>query len=138
MNAQERLVIDSRLEAAAEARAWLVEQASQAGFSADTINDLKLALTEAVTNVVRHAYGGEPGHQIILSLAADAEALTLTVRDYGRPFDASLYQSPDLSEPQEGGYGMLLLRRLTDEARYDTSSETGTTLTLVKRRVKSP
>ncbi len=138
MNAEDRLVIDSRLEAVAEARDWLAKRASQAGFSTSTVGDLKLALTEAITNVVRHAYGGEAGRQIVLSLATDDESLTLTIRDFGRPFDTGRYRTPDLSDPQEGGYGIFLIRSLMDEVHYDTSAEEGTTLTLIKRRDKSP
>lgn len=138
MNAEDRLIIDSQPEALAEARDWLADRASRAGFPPDTVTDLKLALTEAVSNVMLHAYGGEPGHQIILSLVTDDQALTLTIRDFGRPFDASHYQTPDLSEPQEGGYGIFLIHSLMDEVRYDTSSGAGTTLTLVKGRANNP
>ena len=134
MSAKDRLVIDSRLEAVAQAREWVAERARQARLSRETIGDLKLVLTEAVTNVVRHSYDGESGHQIILSWAVDDETLTLTVRDFGRPFDPGSYQSPDLSELQTGGYGIFLVQSLMDEVRYDTSSGVGTTLTLVKRR----
>ena len=134
MSVKDRLVIDSRLEAAAQAREWIAERAKQARLSRETVSDLKLALTEAITNVVRHSYDDEPGHQIILSWAVDDETLTLTIRDFGRPFDASNYQSPDLSELQTGGYGIFLIQSLMDEVRYDTSSGLGTTLTLVKQR----
>lgn len=138
MNVEDRLVIDSRLDAIAQARNWLAERAGQAGFPSDTISDLKLAISEAITNVVRHAYNGEPDHQIILSLVIDDKALTLTIRDFGRPFDASGYRPPDLNEPQEAGYGMFLMHSLMDEVHYDTSSGVGTTLTLVKRRGGTP
>lgn len=134
MGAKDRLVVDSRLEALSQAREWVAERARQARLSRETIGDLKLVLTEAVTNVVRYSYDGEPGHQIILSWTVDDETLTLTIRDFGRPFDASSYQSPDLGELQTGGYGVFLIRNLMDEVRYDTSSGVGTTLTLVKRR----
>jgi len=136
MSTRDRLVIDSRLEAATQAREWIAERARQVGLSRETVGDLKLVLTEAITNVVRHSYDGEPGHQIILSWAVDDEMLTLTIRDFGRPFDVGHYQSPDLSELQTGGYGIFLIQSLMDEVRYDTSSGVGTTLTLVKRRDK--
>jgi len=138
MDVKDQLVIDSRLDAVAEAREWLVSRTVQAGVSTKTINDLKLVLTEALSNVVRHAYDDEPGHPIELSLVVDAGALTLTIHDYGRPFDADSYQAPDLSDPQEGGYGVFLMHNLMDQVHYDVSSGTGTTLTLVKRRKDSP
>jgi len=134
MNIDNRLVIDSRLEEIARARDWLAERVSQAMLSRETVGDLKLALTEALSNVICHSYDSEPGHQIILSLFVDDKALTLTIRDFGRPFDASLYQMPDLDKLQEGGYGVFLIQSLMDQVRYDTSSGVGTTLTLVKQR----
>lgn len=138
MSVSDRLVIDSRFEEIARARAWLAERAYRAGFSHRAVGDLKLALTEAASNVVLHSYDGEPGHQVILSLSVDDEALTLTIRDFGRPFDASQYQAPDLNELQEGGYGVFLIQSLMDQVHYDTSSGTGTTLTLTKRRDPGP
>ena len=134
MDVKDQLVIDSRLEALAEARDWLAGRSAQAGVPTGTINDLKLVLTEAVSNVVRHAYDGEPGHPIEMSLVVDADALTLTIRDFGRPFNLGSYRAPDLGDPQEGGYGVFLMHALMDQVHYDTSSEMGTTLTLVKRR----
>jgi anti-sigma regulatory factor (Ser/Thr protein kinase) len=139
MDAENRLVIDSRLEAVAEARAWVAERASQAGFPSDAIGDLELAVTEAVANVVCHAYGGEPGHEIILSLDVDEEALTLTIRDFARrQFDGNCPTPVLNGELMECGYGVLLIRETMDEVCYDTSAEIGTTLTLVKRRGDNP
>lgn len=138
MSVNDRLVIDSRTEEIVRARDWLAEQAIRAKFSRETVGDLKLALTEAVSNVVCHSYDSEPGHQIILSLSVDDEALILTIRDFGRPFDVSLYQPPDLNKLHEGGYGVFLIHSLMDQVDYDTSSGAGATLTLVKRRDKNP
>ena len=138
MDVNDRLVIDSRTEEIARARDWLTKQAIQAKFSRETIGDLKLALTEAISNVVCHSYDNEPGHQIILSLIVDDEVLTLASRDFGRPFDVSRYQPPDLNELHEGGYGIFLIQSLMDQVDYDTSSGAGATLTLVKRRDKNP
>jgi serine/threonine-protein kinase RsbW len=136
MDVKDRLVIDSRFEAVSQARDWLAKRAVRAGFPSGSVNDLKLALTEAVTNIVRYAYDGEPGHEIILSLLIDDDALTVVIRDFGRPFDGSNHQAPNLnaSDPQENGYGIFLIKRLMDEVHYDASSGTGTTLTLVKQR----
>ena len=114
--------------------ASLAKLTSQVGFPPKTVSDLKLVLTEAIGNVVHYAYNGEPGHQIILSLSTDDEALTLTIHDFGHPPDTDRYQTPDLNELREGGYAAFLIHSLMDEVRCDASPETGTTLTLVKRR----
>ena len=137
MNAESQLIIDSRREAIAQARDWLAELTSQAGFSPQTISDLKLVLAEALGNVIHYAYDGEPGHQIILSLSTDDEGLTLTIHDFGHPPDASRYQTPDLSELREGGYDAFLIHSLMDKVCYDASPEKGTTLTLIKWRTEA-
>ena len=128
-----RLEIESRLDRVAEVRDWAGERAVEAGFSAGTVNDINVALTEAVTNAIRHGYGGEPGHWIHLSILVDDRAFTVTVRDFGTGFDAVRYESPDLREPRESGYGIVLMKSLMDDVSFHASPGSGTTLTLVKR-----
>lgn len=130
----EDLVIQSRLERIPDARQWLTEHARAAGFAEDVILDLGLALSEALANVVEHAYGGNADQEIHLSLAIDSEKLCLTIRDFGKKFDLANYTVPDLDEPSEGGYGVFLIHELMDEVTYDTSPPTGTKLTLIRYR----
>ncbi len=125
--------VDSRLESVAAAREWLAEKARKAGYDSGTTDDLKLAITEATTNIIRHAYGNTPGNRILFSLFVGNEKLELIIRDFGKTFDRETYQPPDLSTPQEGGYGIFLIENLMDEMRYEPS-EKGGTLTLVKYR----
>ena len=132
------LLIDSRVEEVARARKWLTEQASAEGFSSKEVRNLGLVVSEACVNVIKHAYRGEPGNPVELKLSIDETSLVLTIRDIGEKFDPETYEPPDLSEPHESGYGVFIIRSLMDEVRYNTSSEQGTTLTLVKHRSSSP
>lgn len=134
MRVRSALRIDSRMEEVARARRWLAEHAAAEGFSAAEVRRLGLAVSEACANVVEHAYGGEPGHDIELELRIDEESLTLCIRDAGRPFRSDLYVPPALDVPQEGGYGVHIIRSVMDSVEYDVSSGNGTTLRLVKRR----
>ncbi|RME46512.1 MAG: ATP-binding protein [Chloroflexi bacterium] len=131
----ETLVIHSRLAAVAEARRWASDHVRAAGFDNDVVFAVELALSEALTNVIEHAYAGDETQEIRLSLAIDDEKLRLTIRDFGRKFDLSSYQSPNLDVPAEGGYGVYLIHQLMDEVNYDTSPAQGTRLSLVKYRV---
>ncbi len=133
-----QLLIDSRLEEVSRARKWLSEHASAEGFSDAEVRKLGLVVSEACVNVIEHAYGGEPGNPIELRLIIDDASLVLKIRDFGAEFDLEAYEPPDLSEPHEGGYGVFIVRSLMDEVEYDTSSEQGTTLTLVRRRSSKP
>lgn len=131
------LVIQSRLDAVADARRWAAERVRAAGFDEDAIFAVELALSEALTNVIRHAYGGDEGQEIHLALAINDEKLDLTIRDFGQKFDPADYTPPDLDEPAEGGYGVYLIHELMDQVTYDTSLPTGTQLNLVKYRSKA-
>lgn len=138
MGVQADLVIESRLEEIARVRRWLSEHARAAGFAAKEAGNLSLVATEACTNVIRHAYGGEPHHPIELRLSIDETRVVLSIRDFGAKFDLRAYVPPDLDQPRAGGYGIAIIRSLMDEVEYDTSGEQGTTLTLVKYRSGPP
>ena len=129
-----RLALEGGLELASQIREWVREQARAEGLDEDAVGDVALAVTEAVSNIVRHAYDGRTSGRIEATLAVDDTALTLHLRDYGRKFDPATYQTPDLDTPAEGGYGIFLIRTVMDEVRYDTSHAQGTELVLVKRR----
>jgi serine/threonine-protein kinase RsbW len=81
--------------------------------SDETLGDLKLALTEACTNSVRHAYPEGAGVvEIVYELAGDQ--LAIEVCDVGRGFDYSVSHD-DGDELVEGGLGIAIIRALADE-----------------------
>jgi len=133
---QDALVIQSQLDRIAEARRWAAHRARAAGFDDDAVFAVELALAEALSNVIKHAYQGDEGQEIRLTLHIDDEKLTLTVRDFGRKFDPAQYTPPNLDDPSEGGYGIYLIHQLMDEVVYDTSLPQGTKLTLVRYRTR--
>jgi anti-sigma regulatory factor (Ser/Thr protein kinase) len=57
----------------------------------------------------------------------------VAVRDYGESFNLLSYRTPDLMEPAEGGYGILLMQRLTDHVEH-RPMETGTLVVMLKAR----
>ncbi len=126
------LSIPSQLAELARARAWVGDHARAAGMPEQAVNELRLAVSEAVANVIEHGYRGEPNHAIDLHLDVDDTRLVLTIHDDGEPFELEAYHPPDLDEPHEGGYGVFLIRSLMDEVHYETPASGGTTLTLVK------
>lgn len=128
------LVVESRVEEIACARQWLSGHARAAGVPERQIQELGLVISEACANVIKHAYRGQPDHLIRLQLDIDESKIVLSIRDRGAKFDLDAYTPPNLDEPREGGYGIFIIRSLMDEVRYDTSSNDGTTLTLVKYR----
>ena len=96
-----------------------------AGFGPDDVYDLKLAVTEAATNVVRHAEVGS--FQIEYRVLQDAVEVTVT--DAGGGFDVG-----ELSgKPGEhGGFGLTVIRGLVDEVSVDSTPD-GTRLKMLRR-----
>ncbi len=116
-------------------RDFITDIANQAGFSLHEVNNLKLALDEACSNVVRHAYKGmEPG-PIRLQVIWRERELEILVHDQGKGFEWKKTQAPDLNRYVEigkkGGLGIWFIRKLMDQAYYRTSPQ-GNVLTLLK------
>jgi serine/threonine-protein kinase RsbW len=116
------------------ARRWAAERARSAAVADDTISEVELALTEALSNVISHSYEGHPGENLQLSLDIDESRLALGIRDRGKPFEPQRYQPPDLDEPAAGGYGVFLIEELMDEVNRQPLRDGGTLVELVRYR----
>lgn len=102
--------------------------------SQELLGDLKLALTEACTNSVRHAYaGGEGVVEITYELHADR--LVVEVCDQGEGFEPPADPSRALSEEalSEGGLGIAIIEALADEFEISERAQGGSRLRFVKR-----
>jgi serine/threonine-protein kinase RsbW len=87
---------------------------------------LALAVEEAVTNVIGHAFAGvPPPHQITVRLDLAPQLFSAEIIDNGRPFDPTTVPPPDLSVPVErrapGGLGIYLMRSMVDRLHYRRS-----------------
>jgi serine/threonine-protein kinase RsbW len=104
-------------------------------FSTDAVADLKLALTEACSNSIRHAYDQVNG-QVHLSFEASADRVVMTVRDEGGGFHEDDVDCPECAAVgvalSEGGMGISIIRAVVDEFRLEHPSDGGTVLTLTK------
>ena len=101
------------------------------GFPPELLGDLKLALTEACTNSVRHAYADGGGTvEIVYKLYPDR--LEVVVVDQGEGFTRP--ESRDGSEElTEGGLGIAIIEALSDELEITQRDEGGSRLRFVKR-----
>jgi anti-sigma regulatory factor (Ser/Thr protein kinase) len=102
---------------------WVGERCAEAGVAPDLAFKITLALEEAVTNVVNHAFiGVAPPHAIRLRLDIGAETVAAEIIDNGREFDPSAQPRPDLSLPLDkraaGGLGIPLMRAMMDRIEY--------------------
>lgn len=124
----------SRVEEIDGARLWLAAHVRTAGYGADDVWALELALTEALANVIHHAYGGDPTQRIDLELQVGAGRTTVTITDAGAPFDPHNHEPAPLDTPRSGGYGVHLMREVMDEVAASMAPGGGTRLRLTKYR----
>lgn len=101
--------------------------------SQEVLGDLKLALTEACTNSVRHAYAeGEGMVEIVYELHPDR--LVVEVRDHGEGFEPPAEPAGSQGgELSEGGLGIAIIQALSDEFELGESAQGGSRLRFVKR-----
>jgi serine/threonine-protein kinase RsbW len=102
--------------------------------SQEVLGDLKLALTEACTNSVKHAYGGGEGTvEIFYELHADR--LVVEVVDEGAGFEPPAGPSTALEDDElsEGGLGIAIIEALSDELEIGEGDGGGSRLRFVKR-----
>jgi len=102
------------------------------GVAADVLGDLKLALTEACTNSVRHAYAdGDGTVEIVYELYPDR--VVVVVADEGKGFAPDTATLPDdTGELFEGGLGIAIIEAISDELEVGPRDEGGSRLRFVK------
>ena len=81
----------------------------------ETMAELKLALTEAVSNSVRHAYGTSGGGHVDVRYELAPDRLGIEVVDDGAGFDPDEAPSFEGEELSEGGLGIAIIRSIADE-----------------------
>ena len=88
----------------------------------DFLNDVKLAVTEACTNVMKHAYKYDPQKKFDLSVQVSPKLLVvkLTYEDNG--FDPLKIPLPNFDKVQDGGFGVFIIRKVMDDVLYSTHS----------------
>ena len=128
----ERITARSSPGCIRRARGWLVGHLRQAGWCERDCRDLGLAFTEACANAARHGYGGRADGRIDVEVLLAGTLARVTVRDRGPGFDPATAEARAVDEPREGGYGLPLIRGLTDEVEF--RRERGTMrVTMTKR-----
>ena len=106
------------------------------GYSEDAVADLKLALTEACSNSVRHAYDHDDG-QVHLEFTVLADRVTILIGDEGGGFHEDDVDCPECqSMPEiklsEGGMGISIIRAVVDDFDLRKPDDGGTVLVLTK------
>jgi len=122
MQKKYQLKIPSQPENLAIIRDLVRKVAKKVGFSSDEASKIELAVDEACTNVIKHAYGNNSDQTIDVQIRVDNKKLTITVTDKGKGFDPGKVEFPDLNKSikigKKGGLGLCLIRTLMDKVDF--------------------
>ncbi len=117
-------------------RRWVLSR----GWSDKQAEEIVLALDEALANVIRHGYGGDPRQQILLSGEAvrdprEGEGVEIRVRDFGRQVDPATICGRELGNVRPGGLGVHLIRAMTNSVEFRRAEGGG--MLLIMRKYKT-
>jgi serine/threonine-protein kinase RsbW len=130
-----RLTIQSRLEDLALLWPWAESLANEHAVPAETRYAIHLCLEEALSNVIRHGYGGRPGQPITVEFAIGPDALVFAVEDRAPAFDPLASGCEPDAAPTSihdfplGGRGIQLMRKFAGSLAYERLPD-GNRLTL--------
>ncbi len=116
------LRIPSQTEKLILAREFVAGAAKGFGFKEDDVNNIALAVDEACTNIIKHAYkyAGDKAIDIVVSM--NNPEFEILIEDQGKHFDPTDVPVPDMKEYmshyKRGGLGMYLMKKLMDKVEY--------------------
>lgn len=136
---KEQLKVPANVDYLGDLRDFVTQVGKKHRFSDKVINAFKLAVDEAATNIIRHAYREREG-LITLRTIVRKGSLTLCIIDQGTYFDPQRVKDPDLNRyiniGKKGGLGIFIMRKLMDEIDYRRTEE-GNELRITKHRDKN-
>jgi serine/threonine-protein kinase RsbW len=107
-----------------------VRMARIAGIGEDRIEDIRLAVDEACSNVIKHAYGGDTTAKIVVKFRKRKDGLEVVIEDDGVKADPSAVRGRDLDDVKPGGLGVHFIRKTFDRVSFDPSRKQGNRLRL--------
>lgn len=110
---------------------WIEECINTLRFTAPEMRKVNLAMEEAIVNVIHHAYQNEIGSVDLFCRIIEGRILQFILKDKGLPFNPLTIQRESLTEKEEGGLGILLMKEYMDEILYERCHPYNS-LTLIK------
>ncbi|MEW6037860.1 MAG: SpoIIE family protein phosphatase [Pseudomonadota bacterium] len=129
--------IQSDLRQLAKARAFVREfcrNVPGAALPEERTAELELAVNEALSNIMKHAYKGRTDQRIQIRAEAFADRVVLRLHHLGEPFEPDLAPPPAFDGSRESGFGLYLIDQTVDEVRYLRDQRGRNCICLVKNR----
>jgi serine/threonine-protein kinase RsbW len=141
MNTRQTRVFPGQFSSLMAICKFIAQAAAAAGLDERATYAVQMAVDEACSNIIEHAYEGKETGAIGCTCEITPDSLVVTLNDHGRCFDPTNASEPDLSanlgDRTQGGLGIYFIRKLMDRVEYKYSPDCGNTLKLAKRRETS-
>jgi serine/threonine-protein kinase RsbW len=129
------LSVPGKAEYVSTVRLAVSSLAAKSGFDIEAIEDIKVAVSEACSNILCHSQIKEE-HSYNVECTLHDDRLEITVVDNGVGFDLETYEEPDTDPDPEclqvGGLGIYIIRALMDEVHVHTEEGSGTLIKMTK------
>lgn len=112
------------------ARLLATSVAGIAGFNVEQIEDIRMAVGEAMNNAVLHSNCND---EVSLDVHVDDSFIQIRVSDHGKGFNPGEVQK-DLNNYQGSGLGLFIIDSLMDEVNIDSKNKAGTSITMRKMK----
>lgn len=133
-------IFPGRNDSLAPLSEYISEQAAAAGLNEKEIYAVQLAVDEAASNIIEHAYGGEDRGEIECTFTVSKNEIKVVLKDQGESFVPEDVPELPVGAPLDkfgpGGAGLFLMNKLMDEVRFEFHKG-GNVLTMVKRKKRS-
>jgi PAS domain S-box-containing protein len=133
--ARSELEIRSDLKDLGRARAFVREFCGEVPgglLDEDDVAGLELAVNEAASNIMKHAYHGRTDQKIRLEAEVTSERVSFRLHHLGDPCDPATVPPPALDGSRESGFGLYLITRSVDDLRYTRDERGRNCICLVK------
>ena len=133
------LSVPGQFEQLVQIAEFVTQAAREAGLTNDDVFHVEMAVDEACSNIIEHAYADHSGDIDLTCTNSAPGVFEITIHDSGRSFNPDGVALPpldvlsDVDDLNEGGLGLYFMRKLMDEVRFDMASGQGNTLTMTKR-----
>jgi len=103
------------------------------GLAEEMTGQIKLAVDEACSNVIKYAYRGDTSRGIVVKYGFSQNKISIVIEDSGEKADPEKIRGRDLDDVRPGGLGMHFIRRVFDIVEFDAKKMKGNRLLLMKQ-----
>ena len=126
-----KMIIPGKPEFVGTVRIAIAHAVSRAGFDIEAIEDIKVAVSEACTNIVCHSHD-DPDFTYDVAMELSESKVTIMISDNGVGFGLNEYIEPVPGESQGSGLGIFIIRALMDEVEIQSEPGAGTDIRMTK------